>query len=186
MVFSISVQVFMPYLILYFTNTIHLDNYVLVFAPAIIIAAVFTFFFGKVIDKIGFVRSTIISTLIYIIGLLLMTLFTHIVLVFTGCMLLLCGFLSTTASFNAAIRNETPKENVGSFQGVRIIVQVLIPMLVGPWIGSLLSKNSGEGFLGVAGDDFTPSSLVFLGALVVGLFVYLVVLLYKKVGKKNA
>ena len=48
-VFSISVQVFMPYLILYFTNTRGIENYVLIFAPAIVLAAIFTIFYGKFI-----------------------------------------------------------------------------------------------------------------------------------------
>ena len=50
-IFSISIQVFMPYLILYFTNTLQLENYVLIFAPAIILAAAFTVFYGKLIVK---------------------------------------------------------------------------------------------------------------------------------------
>ena len=93
---------------------------------------------------------------------------------------MMCGYLSSTASFNMAIRNHTPEKNVGLFQGVRIVVQVLIPMLVGPWIGSLLSGNVSEGFLGVAGDNYIPSSLIFLGAFVVGIFVSISILMYNK------
>lgn len=186
LVFSTSLQVFMPYLILYFTNTIKLDNYVLVFAPAIIFAAIFTFFYGRLIDKIGFTKTACISLGIYVIGLIILSIFSNVVLVFIGTLLMMSGYLSATACFNSSIRNHTPKEKVGLFQGIRIIVQVLIPMLIGPWIGSLLSGNSSEGFLGVAGDGYTPSSLVFLGGLIVGLFVYLTLLLYSKKEKQNA
>jgi len=185
MIFCTSVQVFMPYLILYFQNTIHLENYVLVFAPAIIVAAVFTFFYGRFIDKYGFTKMVIISMALYLVGLVLLIIFSNVALVFIGTMLMMSGYLSATACFNAAIRNHTPKEQVGLFQGIRIIVQVLIPMLIGPWIGSLLSGNSSEGFLGVAGDSYTPSSLVFLGALVVGIFVYLIVYLFSRGNKKE-
>ena len=180
LIFSTSVQVFMPYLILYFTNAIHLENYVLVFAPSIVLAAVFTFFFGKFIDKKGFVLSSIITISIYLLGLLIMTIFTNIVLIFIGTTFMLTGFLSTTAVFNSEIRNKTPEGNVGMFQGIRIVVQVLIPMLVGPWVGALLSGNISEGAFGVVGDEYTPSSFVFLGALIVALFVWIIIFIYNR------
>ncbi len=180
LIFSTSVQIFMPYLILYFTNSIGLDNYVLVFAPAIILAAIFTFIMGKFMDSWGFIKSIIITTICYLAGLLVLTMFSNVVLVFIGTLLMMCGYLSSTASFNMAIRNHTPEKNVGLFQGVRIVVQVLIPMLVGPWIGSILSGNVSEGFLGVAGDNYIPSSLIFLGAFVICLFVSISIIMYNK------
>ena len=42
-VFNIAIQIFMPYLILYYTVSLGMDNYVLIFAPAILLAAAFTF-----------------------------------------------------------------------------------------------------------------------------------------------
>lgn len=180
-IFSISIQIFMPFLILYFTNTIKLANYVLIFAPAIVLAAVFTIFYGKYIDKNGFVKSSVISLSIYIIGLIFLGLFTNIVLVFIGTLLMMMGYLSLTACFNAAIRDNTPKKEVGLFQGIRIFVSVLIPMLVGPWIGSLLSQNGGEGFLGVAGNDYVPSSIIFIAASIFALLTFIVIyFIYKK------
>ena len=62
-VFNISIQIFMPYLILYYTVTLGMDNYVLIFAPAIIVAAAFTGLYGKVYDRKGF-SAAIIPTLI--------------------------------------------------------------------------------------------------------------------------
>lgn len=185
LIFSTSVQVFMPYLILYFTNALALENYVLIFAPGIILASVFTFFYGKLIDKLGFFKTTFISIVIYLLGLIVLTIFSNIALVFIGTTLVLSGFLSLTACFNSEIRNNTPITNVGMFQGIRIVVQVLIPMLIGPWIGSLLSGNTKEGAFGVIGDEYTPSRLIFLGALVVALFIFIIIFIYKKMHKEN-
>ena len=61
-VFNISIQVFMPYLILYYDVSLGMDNYVLIFAPAILLAATFTGFYGKVYDRKGF-RYAMIPTL---------------------------------------------------------------------------------------------------------------------------
>ena len=187
-IFSISIQVFMPYLILYFTNTLQLENYVLIFAPAIILAAAFTVFYGKLIDKYGFIKTSIISLSIYLVGLILLGLITNIVFVFIGTLFMMMGYLSLGACFNASIRDYTPEDKVGLFQGIRIFVSVLIPMLVGPWIGSILSGNTSEGFLGVAGDAYTPSSLIFIAGCVIGLLTFGVIYLVslKKKGESNA
>lgn len=183
-VFSISVQVFMPFLIIYFTKTLLLENYVLIFAPAIVVAAVFTMFYGKYIDKYGFKVMSPISLAIYVIGLLFLGIFTNQVLVFIGTLLMMMGFLSITACFNASIRDNTPSDKVGLFQGIKIFMSVLIPMLIGPWIGSSISGEAG--MLGVVDKGFTPSSLIFIAALLVGLLTFVfIALIYKKKGDGN-
>lgn len=183
--FSISVQVFMPYLILYFENTREMKDYVLIFAPAIVLAAVFTIFYGKLIDKYGFKYMSIISLTIYLLGLLVLGLFTNQVLIFIGTLLMMMGFLSLTACFNSSIRDNTPSDKIGLFQGIRIFMSVLIPMLIGPWIGSAISGNTA--FLGVTEKGYQPSIYIFIGALLVGLLTYgiLALVYFKKKGDKD-
>ena len=184
-IFSISVQVFMPYLILYFQNTLLLENYVFLFAPAIVLAAVFTIFYGKLIDKFGFSRMSPISLGLYLVGLLVLGIFTNEALVFIGTLFMMMGFLSISACFNASIRDHTPSDKVGLFQGIRIFMTVLIPMLIGPWIGSAISGNSK--FLGVTEKNYQPSIYIFIGALLVGLLTIGIILLvyFKKKGEKD-
>jgi MFS family permease len=57
--FNISIQVFMPYLILYYSVSLQMTDYVLIMAPAIILAAVFTAFYGRVYDRAGFRKAVI-------------------------------------------------------------------------------------------------------------------------------
>jgi MFS family permease len=180
MIFSISVQVFMPYLIIYFERTIMLNNYVLVFAPAVIVAALFTALYGKYVDSKGFFKTSIFSLSVYLVGLLLLTIFTNIVFVFLGTLFMMVGYLSLGAVFQTKIRDYTPEGKVGSFQGIRIFTAVLVPMLIGPWIGSVLSGNSGGASFGVVGDNYTPSSFIFLGALIVGLLTFGIIYLANK------
>ena len=56
-VFGISIQIFMPYLIIYYEKTLGIANYVIIMAPAIIAAAVLTALYGKTYDKRGFLYS---------------------------------------------------------------------------------------------------------------------------------
>lgn len=177
LVFATALQVFMPYYVLYLRLPYILgESYVFVMAPGIIIAAVFTILYGKTVDRRGFLRSVILPLVLFIAGCVVLTLFAGTAFIFAGSVLMLSGYLGAVACFGAEVRNNTPGGYVGMFQGVRIFMVVLIPMLIGPWIGSALSASSGSLGFGVVGDGFTPSSLVFLGGAVVALLTFIVLL----------
>ena len=181
-VFAIAMQVIMPYYVLYLRLPYILgENYVLVMAPCIVIAAVFTILYGRTVDRRGFSKSIIVPLVMFLVGCALLTVLVNAPGVFVGSMLMLSGYLGSVACFGAEIRNNTPAGRVGLYQGIRIFMVVLVPMLVGPWIGSAISASSGAvvGF-GVVGDGFTPSSLIFAGGAVVALFTFIVLHVIRK------
>ena len=185
-VFAVAMQVIMPYYVLYLRLPYILgENYVFVMAPCIIIAAAFTIFYGRTVDKWGFLRSVVLPLVFFVIGCALLTVLTNMVGVFVGSAFMLAGYLGAVACFAAAIRNNTPLDRVGLYQGVRIFMVVLVPMLIGPWIGSAISASSGAvvGF-GVVGDGFTPSSLIFAGGAVISLLVYVVLFFIHRDGRR--
>ncbi|MBQ2667803.1 MAG: MFS transporter [Clostridia bacterium] len=163
--FNISIQIFMPYLILYYTVSLKMDNYVLIMAPAIILAAVFTAFWGRVYDRIGFTRALIPALTMLCCGYLVLFFCRTTLPVFLGSLLMMCGYLSGMAVFGAVIRDYTPENRSGMFQGLRIVSQVLVPGVIGPAIGAAILKNAET----VLGDDgtlsFVPNENIFLAAL---------------------
>ncbi len=184
-VFAIAMQVIMPYYVLYLRLPYILgENYVFVMAPCIVIAAVFTMFYGRLVDKRGFSFAIILPLILFLAGCAILTVMVNAPGVFVGSMLMLSGYLGAVACFGAAIRNNTPLGHVGAYQGIRIFMVVLVPMLVGPWIGSAISASSGAvvGF-GVVGDGFTPSSLIFAGGAAVALLTFIVLFLIRRVEK---
>ncbi len=181
-IFAIAMQVIMPYYVLYLRLPYILgENYVFVMAPCIVIAAVFTIVYGRSVDKRGFLRSVVLPLVLFLVGCALLTVLANAPGVFVGSMLMLSGYLGSVACFGAEIRNNTPSGHVGLYQGVRIFMVVLVPMLIGPWIGSAISASSGAvvGF-GVVGDGFTPSSLIFAGGAVVALFTFIVLAVIRR------
>ena len=184
-VFGISINIFMPYLILYYEKTLAMTNYVFVFAPAIILAAVFTALYGRVYDKIGFTASIIPSLVLLMAGYVLLYLFTNTALVFIGTVLMMCGYLSGMAVFGAMIRDNTPENKSGMFQGQRIICQVLIPGIIGPAIGAAVLKNAQQ----IVDSDgrlvFLPNANIFLAALIAAVFIFVALLPVIKSLKKN-
>ena len=152
--FNISIQIFMPYLILYYEVSLKMTGYVLIMAPAIILASVVTALWGRVYDKKGFVFSSWISLLWLMAGYVLLIFFKGTALVFIGSLLMMCGYLSGMAVFGARIRALTPEGKSGMLQGVRIFAQVLLPGVIGPFIGKTVLKNAKT----VINNDGTTSS----------------------------
>ncbi len=186
-VFGISIQIFMPYLILYYSVSLNMTNYVFIMAPAIIIASIVTAFYGRFYDKVGFKASVLPAIAVLGAGYLLLYFFKGTALVFIGSLLMMCGYLSGSAVFGAMIRDNTPKNKAGMFQGLRIVGQVLIPGIIGPAVGAKVLSNART----IVNDDgttsFVPNEYIFLAAFLV-LFALLAVLIieFKVIkGKKN-
>jgi len=143
-----------------------MDNYVLIFAPAIILAAAFTFFYGKVYDRKGFKQAIPVPVGLLMAGYVLLYFCRTTVPVFAGTLLMLCGYLSGMAVFGAMLRDHTPENKAGMFQGQRIIGQVLVPGIIGPAIGAAVLKNA-EMITNADGTrSFLPNANIFLAALV--------------------
>lgn len=183
--FNIAIQIFMPYLILYYSVSLQMENYVLIMAPAIILAAVFTVIYGRVYDKKGFGFAVIFPLTLLMAGFVVLFLFRHVALVFTGSLLMMCGYLSGMAIFGALIRDYTPTNKAGMFQGLRICFQVLIPGMVGPAIGAAVLKNAEQVLNSDGTYSFIPNNYIFLAALVAAAITALAVWPLCKMLKKH-
>ena len=179
-IFNISIQIFMPYLIIYYEVSLAMSNYVLIMAPAIIIASVVTAFWGRVYDKKGFSLTCAFSLAWLSIGYIVLFLFRSTVPVFIGSLFMMCGYLAGMAVFGAKIRDLTPEDKAGRLQGVRIFSQVLVPGVVGPFIGKTILANAEKIVNNDGTESFVPSANIFLGALVPIIILALILLLAKK------
>lgn len=184
-IFGISIQIFMPYLIIYYEQTLMLNNYVLIMAPAIIIAAIITVFYGKLIDLKGFGYALWWPLIMLIIGYIFLYLFTNIILVFIGSLFMMAGYLCGMSVFGAKIRSLIPENRAGQFQGVRIICQVFIPGLIGPFIGSKVLKNAKMILNNDGTYSFLPNANIFLSALVIIILLIIYSLIYLKENKNE-
>ena len=179
-IFNISIQIFMPYLILYYEVSLKMSNYVFIMAPAIILASVVTAIWGKVYDQKGFSVSVFFSVLWLCIGYVILFFFKSTALVFIGSLLMMCGYLSGMAVFGAKIRDLTPVGKAGMFQGVRIFSQVLVPGIVGPFIGKTVLANADTVLNSDGTTSFIPNTNIFLSALVAALALTVMLLIIKK------
>lgn len=179
-IFNISIQIFMPYLILYYEVSLKMANYVFVMAPAIIIASIVTAFWGKVYDGRGFKFASRFSLLWLVLGYVLLYFFTGTALVFVGSLLMMCGYLAGMAVFGAKIRDLIPEGSAGAFQGVRIFSQVLVPGVIGPFIGKCVLANAETVLNNDGTYSFVPNVNIFLAALVAILVLAALLMLRRK------
>ena len=158
----------------------------LIFAPAIVLAAAFTFFYGKQYDKHGFSKAVVLPLAMLMAGFVVLYFFRATVPVFLGSLVMMCGYLAGMAMFGAILRDKTPAGKAGMFQGLRIVGQVLIPGVIGPAIGAAVLKGAEL----IVNDDgttsFIPNRNIFLAAFIAAVFIWIVLIpLFKKLKKEN-
>ena len=168
-VFGISIQIFMPYLIIYYEQTLGLENYVLIFAPAILIAAVVTVFYGRLYDSKGFMKSIMPVCVMLAAGYTVLY-FTRALAAgqaFIGSLLAMTGYLAGMSIFGAVIRDNIPEGRAGQFQGVRIIGQVFVPGLIGPAIGAWVLRDADMIVNSDGTESFMPDKGIWSAAFVI-------------------
>ena len=180
----------MPYLILYYEVSLGMENYVLIMAPAIIVAALVTLFYGKLYDRVHFKVAVLPALGMLALGYIVLFIFRSTVPVFIGSLLMMSGYLAGMAVFGAMIRDNTPENRAGMFQGLRIVCQVLIPGIIGPAIGAAVLKNAEVIVNSDGTTSFIPNANIFIAALIAEICVApLLIVIFRflrKGGKREA
>jgi uncharacterized membrane protein required for colicin V production len=85
------------------------------------------------------------------------------------------------------MRDHTPKDKVGSFQGIKMFAQVLIPMLIGPWIGAAAISGDFSYDVGdvLAGYSYNVNPAIFVASAIVIIVVIVTLFLIFKSDKKE-
>ena len=179
--FSIGVQVFFPYLIVYFQHYLKMDNYAIVLGVVLLFASVVSVLTGRFLDKYGKLNFVLPAAGVMIGGLLGLYFVRSMAGVMVTGAVMMSGYMLVTAALSALIRDYTPKDKAGHFQGVRMVFAVCLPMIVGPFIGSAVIRKSGAVYEDLGVVKSVPTPAIFLAAAVCVLLLILPVLrLYRR------
>ncbi|MBO4393928.1 MAG: MFS transporter [Spirochaetales bacterium] len=185
-VFGISIQIFMPYIIIYYERTLGISNYVLIMAPSIVLASVVTALYGRIYDRKGFLYSMRPVVTMLISGYAILYFSRSIIPVAIGSLLGFSGYLTGMSVFGAMVRDNIPQNKAGQFQGVRIIAQVFVPGLIGPAIGSAVLKNAELIVNNDGTTSFLPNQNIWSSALAVIVILCVLLFLVSKRMEGNA
>ena len=166
-IFSVAVQVFFPYLIIYIQNYLGIDNYAIVLGVVLLTASAVSVSFGKVIDRVGKLTFVLPALAAMLTGLLGMFFVRSMLGVMVAGSVMMGGYMLVSAALGADIRDRTPKDKVGLFLGIRMIFAVLLPMLIGPQLGAAVIRNSGSTYVELGQIKSVPTPDIFLAAAAV-------------------
>jgi len=179
-IYSMSQQVYMPYLIIYIQRFLGITDYVLLLGGVLILSSVVSVLMGKTVDKYGKLRCLTPAAAVGFAGLVLMYFARAQWFVFVAGVVMLSGGMVVSACCQGLIRDHTPEGKAGLFQGIRILFQVLIPMVSGPFIGVAVIRNTGMTYEDLGTVKQVPTAEIFLAAAVVLVLLVVPVKLLKK------
>ena len=166
-VFSIAVQVFFPYLIIYIQNYLGIKDYAIVLGVVLILASVVSVVSGRFIDRLGKLRFVFPAAAVMLAGLAGMFFVRGSVGVMIAGTVMMSGYMMMTSALGANIRDWTPAGKAGHFQGIRMIFAVLLPMVTGPAIGAAVIKNGASTYVELGQVKTVPTPGIYLAAAAV-------------------
>ena len=184
-IFAIAVQVFFPYLIIYIQNYLGIDNYAIVLGVVLILSSAVSVIGGGIADKVGKLLFLFPAGIVMFVGLIAMYFARGMVSAIICGTVMMSGNLLVSATLSGIVRDRTPKDLVGHFQGIRMIFTVMLPMIIGPFIGSAVIKGSDMTYMDMGQLKNVPTPGIFLAGAVVLLLVALPVRYLMKGEKKQ-
>lgn len=131
--FNIAIDAFMPYYLVYFQNSLNYSGLTFYLGMGIIIllSSGLAILVGVFMEKIGKLKVAFGAIFFLALGSLVLYFTTTYALVIAFATTMMFGYLIGTAVLGAELRDRTPENEVGLFQGVRMVFSVLLPMIIG-------------------------------------------------------
>ena len=198
-IFNTAVQVFMPYIFIYVQHYLKFDlNTFQITTPIIIGGAaavvglvVVTILLGKLLDKVGKRIFVFPAVLLFVAGLVAVFFAKTLLTFVLFALIMILGYGLLMIILNATVRDYTPEDKVGQFQGVRLLFTVTLPMIIGPKVGSwTISEFSGRYELGTMLNEYGESTLVpiptiFLVSAIIAVFIIVPLIFLAKATKEK-
>ena len=173
----IAFQVFYPYLLTYFQYVVIPDNggvENILKAPVIITALVVVAIVLALIvamlrlstKKKGICLVT--GVVVLVLGFFLLSTSTNIYIILISIVPVVLGNALVNILFGATVKDFIPEGKAGLFQGIRMIFAVLLPMIIGPFIGETACKYAAQTIINEANAEvIVPAKDMFLWASIV-------------------
>ena len=173
----IAFQVFYPYLLTYVQYVVLPDNggvENILKAPVIITAVVVVVVLLACIVTLLKLSTKkrglclVIGVIVLTIGFLLLSTSTSIYVILVSIVPVVLGNALVNILFGATIKDFIPEGKSGLFQGVRMIFAVLLPMVIGPFIGDAACQYAARTIINeVNAEVIVPAKNMFLWAGIV-------------------
>ncbi|MBR0450753.1 MAG: MFS transporter [Oscillospiraceae bacterium] len=162
-ILAIGFQVSYAYEMIYANNYLEVPKTyaTLLTAGALPFIVAASFIGGKLVDSDNGAKGLAISPILFFVGAAMHGMSKNIVVIIIARIFLYVGYFLMTVTATAMFKNLTPEDSRGRFEGVRMVFVVLLPMIIGPQIGSFLINHFGL------------NPILYFVTGVVGLFAYI-------------
>ena len=160
-----------PYEIIYINNFLGISKtlYGTIAVVPIIALIIFSFLAGKLVDKGHSTKLLIAAVFLRFAGLLLFSYVRNIYLVAISMTIYYAALFIFIVAFTAWSKNLMPESERGKFEGIRMIFNVALPMVIGPIIGSALISSFGIKHIVKGAASFIPTPILFKVAAITSL-----------------
>jgi len=193
---SLSLQMWQPYMISLFQYTLGIKNYVIPIALIVVLSAALSVVGGKFMDKYGKTKFYYPVAAIGVVGGLLCyfikfvdpaNLTLKMIMLIAGGTLIMGGSMMCSGLFFASSRDHTPKEKAGCFQGIRMVIVIMLPMvlasLICPFVIDAFGMEPSQDLINSGayrpGDKVYPYEL-FIFSAIIAAFVFIPAIICKK------
>ncbi len=176
----VAFQVFYPYLLTYVQYVVIPDNGGVenILKPSVIITAVIVVIITLASIVILLKHSTqkrgfclVTGVIVLTLGFLLLSTSTSIYVILVSIVPVVIGNALVNILFGATVKDFIPEGKAGLFQGIRMIFSVMLPMIVGPYIGDMACQHAAQTILNeVNAEVIVPAKDMFLWAGIVCIF----------------
>lgn len=167
LIIAVATQIWMPYLLIYIQMYLKITDYTFLLAVVLIGSSLLSILGGWLADRFGKLSIVMMALLLNVAGLIGM----YLTLTATGVMvsgiLTMGGNLILSSIAHGLYRDMTPKGMVGRFQGLRMIFGVMLPMIIGPFIGSAVIRNTNLVYEDLGVLKQVPTPRIFIASLIV-------------------
>ena len=171
MLLGIGFQVAFPYMIIYINNFIGVSKteYAIIGGAVIIGSAIAAVPLGIMADKVNKRLMMALSILLTCLGCFAFSFVRSLPLLALAGLIWQMFNMSASIAAMSWLKDLLPEESRGRFLGIRMIFLVLLPMLIGPGIGSALIRGFGIPTVLNGQAGFIPVPLIFQVGAVLGL-----------------
>ena len=193
---SLSMQMWQPYMISLFQYTLGIEAYVIPIAIIVVLSAALSVVGGKLMDKYGKNKFFYPVASIGVIGGLICyfikfvdpsDILTKTIMLIIGGTLIMGGSMMCSGLFFATSRDYTPSDKAGCFQGIRMVIVIMAPMvlasLICPFVIDLFGYTPSQELIDIGayqvGDKVYPYEL-FIFSAILAAFVFIPAYICKK------
>lgn len=181
MLLGVGFQVAFPYMLIYVNNTIGFSKsqFSIIGGAVIFGSGLMAVPLGNLADRVNRKAMLAISIALTSLGCFLFSLDDSMVLLALTALLWQAANMSAGIAANSWIKELLPEDSRGRFLGVRMIFYVLLPMLIGPRIGSTLITTFGLPTILEGKPGYLPVALIFQVGALLGLLALIPLLFLK-------